>query len=463
MNRRTYVLLISGDSAQTETLASALRERGHAPLIAATAAEGMAQLKRYPVRLILLDLELPDRGGLDILSTITSDYPAIESIVFTGTSGLESAIEATNRGAFSILPKPVAIEPLLLQIRRAMERQRAQEMLYRDSLELRKINMELQALYRVSQAISQTLELDELLTRVLQALTEIEIFPFKVRGAIFLFDQDNLRLASYLSLTQTELEPCREIHHGECLCGKALSSGEIVVAPMQHETSRNLRCASCDTHAHGHIIVPLKAAQKVVGLLNLFIDPDIDVEEEAIRLLASLGNQIGIAINNALLYEELRVSALHDPLTGLANRRFLDNQLTKNFARAKRYGGNLSVIMLDVDSFKEYNDTFGHLQGDWLLTRVATLLKQEVRLADSVFRYGGEEFLILLPMTDENEAIETAQRLRRVVAADSAGVTISLGVAALTSTMQRQEDLVGAADAALYRAKESGKNKVERA
>ena len=116
-----------------------------------------------------------------------------------------------------------------------------------------------------------------------------------------------------------------------------------------------------------------------------------------------------------VLYTKANVSSLHDSLTGLANRRFLEVQLEKNYASAKRYGQPLSVIMLDIDHFKQYNDTHGHVEGDRLLVKVAHIFLKAMRTADYVFRYGGEEFLVMLPGADISKACKTAERLRIAV------------------------------------------------
>jgi diguanylate cyclase (GGDEF)-like protein len=137
-------------------------------------------------------------------------------------------------------------------------------------------------------------------------------------------------------------------------------------------------------------------------------------------------------------------------------------QFEKNFDSAKRYGAELSVIMLDIDHFKIYNDTYGHTGGDSLLVKLADIIVKKMRKADYVFRYGGEEFLAILPGTGLTKACEAAERLRSAVEV-KAGVTISLGVASLNGSVESIEALIVNADKALYRAKAEGRNRVESA
>ena len=264
-----------------------------------------------------------------------------------------------------------------------------------------------------------------------------------------------------MNLSETVLTPCQEISEGRCLCGQALATGDVVISLDPGENRVHALCHP-ETKRYGRIIVPLKAVDTVVGLLSLYTDPCVEVGESLMQLLYSLGSLIGIAVNNSRLYEETKSVSLHDPLTGLANRRFLEIQLEKSFEAAKRYGQNLSGIMLDIDHFKRYNDTLGHPEGDRLLVRIAHILTAEMRKSDYVFRYGGEEFLVLLPDTELLMARDAAERLRAAVERE-AGITISLGVAVYQERMPDKETLVKAADAALYRAKEGGRNRVETA
>jgi diguanylate cyclase (GGDEF)-like protein len=153
---------------------------------------------------------------------------------------------------------------------------------------------------------------------------------------------------------------------------------------------------------------------------------------------------------------------MHDSLTGLFNRRFLYQKLQEEVDRAKRQGRNLALIVLDVDNFKDYNDTHGHLNGDKILETLSQILSSSIRQnVDSAYRYGGDEFAILLIETDLVQARIVAERVRESFAAQRInGCTLSLGAAQLIATGSR-EDLIRQADEAMYRAKRSGGNCVE--
>jgi len=166
--------------------------------------------------------------------------------------------------------------------------------------------------------------------------------------------------------------------------------------------------------------------------------------------------------------EELERLANFDSLTGLHNRRAILHRLDEQLKRVKRYKGGLSLIMLDIDYFKKANDQYGHLVGDEVLENVAVLMQQNVRNTDSVGRYGGDEFIIVLPETDLSSALIVAERLRKAIetaemrdsGGDTFGITVSQGV----SSYKPGEDelaLVSRSDDALYRAKQNGRNRVE--
>jgi diguanylate cyclase (GGDEF)-like protein len=159
-------------------------------------------------------------------------------------------------------------------------------------------------------------------------------------------------------------------------------------------------------------------------------------------------------------YERTKNLSLHDHLTGMPNRRFMEMELGRVFTMAKRYGKPFSVIMLDIDHFKEYNDTYGHPAGDNLLMMAAATLTKEIRTIDFICRYGGEEFLIILPEIELLGAYEAAERIRKAVEVNMP-VTISCGVSSFNSSISKKAELIQRADKALYQAKNMGRNRVE--
>src|SRR5690606_34053914 len=160
-------------------------------------------------------------------------------------------------------------------------------------------------------------------------------------------------------------------------------------------------------------------------------------------------------------YARARADALRDPLTGLPNRRAFEPQVEQEVSRARRYGRHLSLIMLDLDYFKAYNDLHGHRSGDDLLKHIGRLIQRELREPDMVFRIGGEEFVILLPETDVQGAVAVIRRLQdRLRRDERVPITLSFGVAEFPTHAEDAEPLVVAADRALYAAKEAGRNTV---
>lgn len=169
---------------------------------------------------------------------------------------------------------------------------------------------------------------------------------------------------------------------------------------------------------------------------------------------------------SAYLAEELEQQARTDPLTGALNRLALDETLARELARARRGKRPLSLLMFDLDLFKELNDRLGHQAGDTALKRVSAATQQQLRAGDSLARYGGEEFVVVLPDTDKVHAVETAQRLRRQIESlkidrgDGVTLTSSYGVSCFPEDGEDQDSLVGRADATMYAAKQAGRNRV---
>jgi diguanylate cyclase (GGDEF)-like protein len=213
---------------------------------------------------------------------------------------------------------------------------------------------------------------------------------------------------------------------------------------------------------------PLMYKEKVLGVMLLGTFGRYQAEEQP--LIDYLANQIAITLDNALTHEKVERLSIADGLTGLYNRRFLSDRLEEEYSKAVRYEMPLSLLVMDVDFFKRVNDTFGHQVGDNALIAVAQVLQQSVRESDLVGRYGGEEFVVLLPHTGLEQALGVAEKVRLAVSetpVEGMGerrLTISIGAAGFPDIRAaNMEELVRKADEALYRAKEGGRNQVVRA
>ncbi|MBX5464593.1 MAG: GGDEF domain-containing protein [Clostridia bacterium] len=157
-----------------------------------------------------------------------------------------------------------------------------------------------------------------------------------------------------------------------------------------------------------------------------------------------------------LALERLREEAIRDPLTGAFNRRFLETRLAEEVARAERYGVPFSLLLLDLDDFKRFNDRHGHLAGDRLLAELALLWRSALRQADELFRFGGDEFVVLLPQTPRGAALETGRRLEALTLEGGSRASLSVGVAGWPEDGRTPEALLAAADRSLYETKKPG-------
>ncbi|MGI8787777.1 MAG: diguanylate cyclase [Pyrinomonadaceae bacterium] len=216
------------------------------------------------------------------------------------------------------------------------------------------------------------------------------------------------------------------------------------------------------------ISYPIAIGTRKIGVLNLTEKADGDIYSESdLELLDAIMPSLAVLIDRADLknkageFEHLSVT---DALTGLLNRRYLEERLTEEIKRSGRHGSPMSFMMIDVDEFKSYNDNFGHAEGDRALKLVGNALKETLRDEDVAARYGGEEFSILLPQTNSFEAATIAERVReRVEQTDfpNRQVTVSIGIASYSISLDSAEKLIEAADKALYAAKRQGRNNVQ--
>jgi diguanylate cyclase (GGDEF)-like protein/PAS domain S-box-containing protein len=244
--------------------------------------------------------------------------------------------------------------------------------------------------------------------------------------------------------------------------------------------SNDLACGHVDRSVDAtHLCVPMIAQGETLGVIHIQYDRnplrrnrDAEAEHKAkdaqSRIAVAAANQIAFTLVNLRLRETLREQAIRDPLTGLYNRRFMNESLERELQRAKRNHQRLAVIFLDLDHFKRFNDNFGHAAGDHVLQSIARLLETHFRAGDMICRYGGEEFAIILPESSAQSAVKRAEMLRTAAAGlrlyhlgiHLDQVTLSMGVAGFPEHAQDTQQLLELADKCLYESKSQGRNQV---
>jgi diguanylate cyclase (GGDEF)-like protein len=348
------------------------------------------------------------------------------------------------------------------------------ERLRRES-ELQRRAAELEAVRKANLSLTSSLNLTDVLNSI--AAITFELLQGATNVHIFTYHNQQLKFGAVLwpdgptGLAFTVPRPGG-------LTETVARTGEIIVVEdMAHHP---LYANAPDAWKKGAIIgLPLKIGNRVVGVMNTSYPEPRSIGADQLHLLKLFADQAALGIENARLYEELAEAYANledisqvDALTGIANRRMFDAVLSQEWSRAKRQRSPISLIMVDVDSFKNYNDTYGHQAGDECLRKIAEVLRRTAhRATDLAARYGGEEFAVLLPLTEKEGAIYVAEtirgeveelRLPHAASGVTPWVTVSVGVAfTVPELSQPHETLIADADSALYQAKHSGRNRVQ--
>jgi diguanylate cyclase (GGDEF)-like protein len=312
-------------------------------------------------------------------------------------------------------------------------------------------------LLAIASAVNSSLALEEVLN---VALTHAGRIMGAVAGAMYLVRQGKTELyreASYNltnrargNMRQPEEEPLRS----------ALAAMRPLVVKLDEKTAPGLEAGGHPQHV---LVVPVLRSGQLMGAMELYLNAWRELNEDQADLLNGVASQAAIAIRHAQLFQAQEENALTDELTKLPNRRALAQRFLQEMQRARRHHNAIAFLMIDLDHFKQVNDTYGHLNGDAVLAELASILSTSARESDVCARYGGEEFALILHETTEAGARTLAERIRaKVAAATFPGglkLTISVGVAA-TDEAALFTNLIERADQALYLAKQGGRNQV---
>jgi diguanylate cyclase (GGDEF)-like protein len=319
--------------------------------------------------------------------------------------------------------------------------------------------LQLSTLYEVGKAISSILDFQQLQNLILETVARVMRAE---KGSLMLLDETERVLTIGVAVGLTD-EVTREakVGLGEPIAGWVIESGNPLFV-QDVETDHTFLALKKKNVIRGTLMsVPLKAKDKLLGVLNVSKSIPHSFTDNDFELFKNLANQAAIAIENARLYRY----AVTDEMTKLYNHRYFQQRLDEELQRADRYESQVSLIILDVDHFKKFNDTYGHPEGDRVLKTVSRLIEKNIREVDIPARYGGEEFVVICPEKDGEGAMTPANRIRTAIEGfdfringQHVPITVSLGVAHYPSQAQSKTELVSLADTALYFSKGNGRN-----
>jgi len=426
----------------------------------------------------------------DALEALRRLAPEATFLAVTSRPDVQEAVAYLKQGVYEYLEEPVAPEVFLQSLAEAIENRDAfreildlncaleskTRSLEEEKVELERKNSELEAVSRMTRAVSSTLELQEILDQLAGCLRETFAYERIVIGLVDpltsceearvgLGIPDGARDATLRSMRW----PLRDAARHPWL-HTVLREGAVLRVDDPSTDPQTRSTPLADVHLGPFAKIPMVARGHIVG--SITVDNPLTgrpVEEEEMEVLRIFADTGAMAVENARLYQTMRELSVRDELTGLFNRRHFLQQLEAECNHAERHESPLALLMLDVDHFKRFNDGNDHLAGDAALRKAAGLFLRNTRGIDTVARYGGEEFVVILPRTDKRGARVVAEKLRRAVergvfdgedAVPGGTLTVSVGVAGYPEDARTTRELMERADWSLYRAKAQGRNRV---
>ena len=447
------VLIVDDKRADRELARAALEEMARVECVR-SADEGLEALRRERADLLIADLSLRGSNGLDLLARVRREQPGTDVLIVTTNASVESAVGALRMGAADYLRKPVTAEELSLAVDRVLARRRLLE----ENVRLR------DALQTVEscKALTDCLDPGEVYTVSLELMLHA---LWRKRG-IALFNRSYQAMpdsAAFRGFSEAQAVRLRELLVGE----KPIAVSDI--PEIDEWTSGPLfdACAGAGVETDRVLTVPVRGQESDAGVLWVLGD-GVPFEDSDFERAMIVAGHAAASLDNAVRYSKAKAKAFIDDVTELHNARYLHHQMEHELRRAERYRTPLTVLFLDLDHFKRVNDQCGHLVGSRALKDLGRVLSACVREVDTVARYGGDEFTVILADTPLELGHEVAERIRATVAeatfdggrSGPLSLTVCLGVASYPEHGVDRETLLSAADKAMYRAKSLGRNRV---
>ncbi|HOV33392.1 MAG TPA: diguanylate cyclase [Candidatus Hydrogenedens sp.] len=434
LKRRIFV--IDDDEYMIEYFKNFLPELGYNFYSTTSPKEALSILTREPFDLAIVDYLMPEIDGLELLKKAKAKNPDIEIIIMTGLQDVKTAIEALRLGAYDYITKPFSIEEIKIAIKRALEHHTLilENKNYEQKLE-QKIKEATKQLENINRELRETKEyLEQLLNTSVDGIF-ILTPNFKVSYA-------NQGALNILNITEKEI---LEKNLSTFLSGSKKESRYINQLLFENGIIQNYE-------------TELIRKDKTQVPVNISFSP-FKKDSKQIHSILAIFKDI---TTQKKLESQLTEMSIKDGLTNLYNQRYFYEQLESEIERAKRQRYSLSLLLFDIDQFKTYNDRYGHLEGDKVLKAVGQIVRQCTREhVDMGFRYGGDEFTVILPETDEAQAIRVADRIRVSFASKKFdNLTLSIGVISYKEIFSTNT-FIKFADNCMYSAKFSGGNCVK--
>jgi diguanylate cyclase (GGDEF)-like protein len=448
------ILVVDDDRLIREMTRDALAEEGFRVAVAASGSEALTTLTQDgPFDVVVTDLSMPEMDGLELIEKIKREQPRTDVIVLTGHASLETALQAMRLGAADYLRKPVEGPEIVYGVKRTILRRR----LVSENEGLRGW---VQA-FESSRVLTSSLETQDILPLAIDILLQL-LQRERAVGRVVYGDprvQDTLCLRGFAAQVGSQIR-------------EAIHTGKLFEIPEFEEPARESSQGCPEPLVRlgiddAMLVLPVRLMGRSVGGVWVFADGREFRDDEVERSKVVAG-QAELALVNAEKFLQARERAFVDDVTDLYNARYLLAALDREVSRAHRYGLEVSVLFLDLDHFKRVNDEHGHLVGSGVLRELGGVLQACVRSIDTVGRYGGDEFTILLVDTGIAGALQVAERIRRTVASTrfrgerklDLSLTLSAGAATYPIHGMTWQELLDKSDKSMYLAKALGRDKV---
>ena len=452
------ILIVEDDRFFREMFSFLLKGEGYEVDSASCGLEGLKMLGETRYGLVITDLVMPDISGMEILSRVRESDPSIDVIMVTGNANLESAIFALKHGARDYLIKPVDPDAFRHSVAMCLEQRR----LLDENQELKNML----SLFQASQTIAGCLELDRVYHLLVDAIArEIGVS----RGIGVFLAEGHLEVKEVKGLTNRVA-----MHYRDTLLAsvtKHQSPNHLVTRMRVKEMPAALSGGVNSGITEAYLIF-VRNKGVLQGFVAVFNEPGAQLPDfrDKKKNILFLLEQSSLAFENAETYSQAKDMLFIDDLSGLFNHRYLEVALERELKRVERYASRLAILFLDIDCFKQVNDTYGHLVGSRVLKEMGALLKKSVREVDVVIRYGGDEYTVILVETACDIAGKVAARIRAMVETHvflavegyNIRLTCSIGYSCCPDDTMSKEELLEMADQAMYAGKSSGKNCVSR-